>query len=254
MKKYFFSLVLIAAIGINTGCSQSSSKESEMLLIREDVVKPYLAADYEISLIDLAAFFQENNVKDVNYLTHIQDNFHYSFITTINDIGDIPNGFNAYVSGQESNTEFNLLWELLTESMESYHCYVVRYDKENSYVPDGNDWIEGFPYRKWNYFYFEPGTEMEVDQILSAWKNLYVEKGLMTGYRVYRGVIGIEQPVVIFTSWAKSALDHHQNLAVNVEILGEEGSILLLGMLELANKTETIEGYFVPEFSYQPED
>lgn len=252
MNKYFFFLVLITAIGINTGCSQAQSEKAELLLIREDVVKPSTAENYELAIMDLAAFFKENNVRDVNYMTHIQDDFHYSHIRQITDYNDIRNGVNAYINGQKSNMEFNLIWELMTESMESYHSYIVKYDKANSYVPDGNNWMDGFPYRKWNYYYFNPGTEKEVDEILAAWKNLYVEKGLMTGYRVYRGVMGIEQPLVIFTSWAKTPLEYHENLEANIEILGEEGSVLLLGMIELANKIETIEGYFVPEFSYQP--
>ena len=252
MNKYFFTLVLIVAIGINTGCSQSSPEETDLLLIREDVVKPYLAPDYELALMDLAAFLKERGVKDVNYLTHIQDNCHYSHITTIKDFNEIDDGMEKFIGGLISNIEFDLIWKLMTETMESYHYYVVKYDKDNSYVPDGGNWIDGFPYRKWNYYYFNPGTEKEVDEILAAWKNLYERNGLATGYRVYRGLLGIEQPVVIFTSWAKTPLEHHQNLEANIEILGEEGSSLLLGMIELANRVETIEGYFVPEFSYQP--
>jgi hypothetical protein len=137
--------------------------------------------------------------------------------------------------------------------MESSHSYVVKYDENNSYVPDEESWLDGMPYRKWNYYYFNPGTEQEVDKILAAWKFLYEENNIESGYRIYRAVLGIEQSAVIFTSWAENPVEHHQNLEYNMGKFGDEGSALLISMLELANKIETIEGYFVSEYSYKPE-
>lgn len=253
MTKYFFILALISTIGLNTGCSQPSDKKGEMLLIREDVVKPSMAEKYELSLLDLNNFLEANNVRDVNYLTHIRDNFHYSYISVLNNLDDLDGGFGDYINGEKSSDEFTLIWELMNESRESYRFYIVKYDEENSYVTDGNGWVEESPYRKWNYYYFDPGTEKEVDEILAAWKYLYKQNDIKSGYRVYRGVLGIDQPVVIFTSWAKDALEHHQNLEANIKIFGEEGSALLLGMLELSNNVETIEGYFLPQYSFSPE-
>jgi hypothetical protein len=159
----------------------------------------------------------------------------------------------AYITGQKSSDEFNLIWDELNESLENFRFYVVKYDHEFSYVTDGRAWLEEYPFRKWNYYHFTPGSETEVDQLLAAWKNLYEQKGIDNGYRVFRGVIGIDQPVVIFTSWAKTPLEHQQNLEKNNELLGEEGSILWISMLELARKVETIEGWYLPQYSYQPE-
>ena len=138
--------------------------------------------------------------------------------------------------------------------MTNYRSYVVTYDNNLSYIPDGSAWLEGMPYRKWNYYYFSPGTEKEVDAILAAWKSLYEQKEIPNGYRIYRGKLGIAQPVVIFTTWAKNPAEHHQQMEQIGQILGDEASALLLGMLDLAVSIETLEGYFVPEFSYQPAD
>jgi hypothetical protein len=245
---------LITAVGIGNVYSQPVSNNEHLLLIREDVVRPSMAETYELGLLDLAAFLEKNSEKKVNYLTHIQDNFHYTHISAISDLNDIDKvSLDKYVSGEEASEEFAFFWEIMNETLESRHTYVVRYDEENSYVPDGESWLEGMPYRKWNYYYFSPGTEEEVDKILAAWKYLYEKNDIESGYRIYRGVLGIEQPVVLFTSWAENPLAHHENLEANMQLLGEEGSALLLGMLENAARVETIEGYFVPEFSYQPE-
>ena len=252
MKKHSLLLILICAIGINVVFAQFSDENWEMLLIREDVVKASQLISYEESLLDLINYLTETNAKDVNYFTHLQDNYNYSHITMLNDLDDIEGGLRAFIKGKTNSDRFNLIWDELNETLESYRFYVIKYDPDMSYVPDGSLWLEEAPYRKWNYFYFKPGSEEEVDQILAAWKNLYEQKGIDNGFRIFRGAIGIEQPSVIFTSWAKSPLEHHQNLEENIELLGEEGSVLWLSMIELARKIETIEGWYQPEYSYQP--
>jgi hypothetical protein len=254
MNKFLYLIILITAVGISNSFSQPLSEKGNLLLIREDVVRPSMAETYELGLLDMAGFLKENNEEKVNYLTHIQDNFHYTHISSINDLNDIEKvSLEKYISGEKASDDFSFFWEIMNGTLDTRHSYVVEYDAKNSYVPEGESWLEGMPYRKWNYYYFSPGTEEEVEKILSAWKYLYQQNNIESGYRVYRGVLGIEQPVVLFTSWAKNPLEHHQNLEANTRILGEEGSALLIGILESATKVETIEGYFVPEFSYQPE-
>lgn len=253
MKKYAFTLLIFLILGLQPGFSQMAEKQGDLLLIREDKVMPSRAETYELALLDLTAFFEANNEKDINYLTHIQDNYHYWHISTIDQLNDYNTGIQEYISGEKNSDEFNLIWSVLTETVYSYKSFVVAYDEINSYVPDETDWLDGRPYRKWNFYYFNPGTSAEVEKILAAWKILYEEHDIQSGYRIYKGILGIDQPVVIFTTWAKNPGSHHKELNVNSQLLGEEGSALLLGMLELSSRVETVEGYYVPGFSYQGE-
>jgi hypothetical protein len=252
MKKIILFLLITTAFSINSILAQISDDNWDMLLIREDVVKTSQIVNYEEALIDLTLFLKEKKVNEVNYLTHVQDNYHYSHITVLKDLNEIEDGLNLFIDGKNTSDEFKLIWDALSETLESHWFYVVKYDHEYSFTPDGNEWLNQNNYRKWNYYYFEPGTEIEVDQILAAWKYLYKNKGVKNGYRIYRGAIGIDRPVVIFTSWAKTPLEHQQNIADNVELLGDEGSALWISMLELARKVETIEGWYLPGYSYIP--
>ena len=88
---------------------------------------------------------------------------------------------------------------------------------------------------------------------LKAWKNLYKNKGVKNGFRVFSGVIGLEQPVIIITTWGKSPLEYQTNLQENIELLYNEGTFLWTGMMELVRKVETVEGWYLPQYSFTPD-
>jgi len=245
-------ILMLFVLGAQVSFAQISDKNWEYLLVREDVVKPSMTVYYEASLTDLALFLTENKVKHVNYMTQLQDNYHYSHVSVLNNLDDINGGLKAFIRGDEKSTEFDLIWGDLNQTIESYSFYVVKFEPDLSYVPDGKVWLEEAPYRKWNYLYLEPGTEKDADDILLAWKNLYQNKGVENGFRVFKGVVGLEQPVLLLTTWAESPLDYQINLQKNMELLDEDGAILWMAMMELVRKVETIEGWYLPQYSFMP--
>ncbi len=252
MKKINLTTAMLFIIGFQAAFAQISDKELNYLLVREDVVKPSKAAEYETSLIDLAQFLTDNKVKHVNYMTQIQDDNSYSHVAQLNSMEDINGGLKTFIRGEEKSAKFDLIWDDLNESIESYNYYVIKYEPELSYVPDGKVWLDEAPYRRWNYLHFEPGTEKLAEDILLAWKNLYKNKGVKSGFRVFKGVIGLDQPVLMFTTWSESPLQYQVELQDSIDLLGEEGTILWIAMMDLVRKAETIEGYYLPQYSFLP--
>jgi len=252
MKKNSIFLFVLATC-FTSLTAQNIDLEHNYVLIREDVVKPSMTADYEGAIADLSLFLKENKVKDVNYLTQLQDNYHYSHVSFIKDLSEVEGGMRAYINRKKNSAEFNLIWDYLNETIESYGFYIVKYKPELSYVPDGKVWLETAPYRKWNYYYFKPGTEAQVEQLMASWASLYKQKGIEHGFRVFKGLIGTENPVYIFTTWAESPLDYQQGLQDNIKLLGEEGGTLWMDMMKYVRDVETIEGWYLPQYSYQPE-
>jgi len=252
MKKRILLLLLLCIWGFQSGIAQINDHDWKYILVREDAVYPSMTADYEASLSDLAWFLGEKNVKHVNYITQLQDNYIYSHVSVLNNLEDIQGGLRDFIHGDKKTAEFDLIWDELNQTIDSYRYYVVEYKAELSYVPDGKVWLEDAPYRKWSFYYFKPGTEGDAEQILMAWKNLYANKGVTNGFRVFRGVIGLEQPVLVLTTWAQNPLDYHSKLQKNIELLGEEGSVLWMAMMELVRDVETVEGWFLPQYSYLP--
>jgi hypothetical protein len=252
MKKINFLLCLVLLIGFSTANAQSIDK-SNYIVIRNDVVKPSMTVQYEGSLTDLSDFMTVNKVKDVNYLTQLEDNYHYSHVSFIDDLNDIEGGLRAYINGKKNSAEFDLIWSYLNETIESYSYYVVKYEPGLSYVADENLWLEEAPYRRWNYYYFTPGTEAQAEQIIAAWKSLYEKKGVKSGFRIFKGLIGLDGPVYVFTTWGASPLDYQKNIEENLKLLGEDGANLWMAMLAIVRGVETVEGWYLPQYSYQPE-
>jgi len=252
MNKKNSILLVLLFLGGQIIFAQSSDKSWDYLLIRDDFVKPSMTDLYEASLTDLALFLKDNNVKHVNYITQLQDNYTYSHVSVINTLDDIKGGLKDFIHGDKKSAEFDLIWDDLNQTIEGYRYYVVKYEPELSYVPDGKVWLEDAPYRRWNYYYFEPGTENDANDLLLAWKNLYENKGVKNGFRVFTGVVGLEQPVIIFTTWAENPLDYQVKLQDNIERLDEEGTILWMAMMALVKGVETIEGWYLPQYSFMP--
>jgi hypothetical protein len=88
--------------------------------------------------------------------------------------------------------------------------------------------------------------------ILAAWKQLYQKKKINKGFRVFSGFLGVDQPLYILTTWAKDPSDYHANLENISGMLGENGIALWNKMMQHVRATETVEGWFLPQYSYAP--
>lgn len=245
--KIAFILLLVQS---STLIGQVAEENWDLMLIREDKVYPSLTRDYEIGLTDLKTFLSNNKIKGFNYFTHLHDNYTYSHVTPIKELKDLDNGIYSYFSKNIKNKEFEDVLFYLDNTVESFKHYLIKYQPEISYVPKDENWTESMSYRKWHYFYFYPGIEILVDEILAAYKQLYSDKNIQMGFRVFTGFLGVEEPLYILTTWANTPLEFQQNLKTASGLLGEEGEYLWNSLMEYVRKTNTVEGYYLPQYSF----
>lgn len=232
--------------------SQVDDTDWNLMVIREDKVFPSKTNHYEKSLTDLKEFLAVNNIEGFNYFTHMQSDYVFTHVFPLHKLEDLNKGIHEYVLEKEKNIELDLIFSYMNEAISSYHYYVVQYKPELSYIPKGNNWGFGSPYRKWSYFHFQPGTEKDIEQLILAYKNLYIEYDIEMGFRVFEGFIGLEQPVYIFTTWAENPTEYHKNLEKTSGIIAVDGSILWAKMMEYVQQTNAVEGWFLPQYSYAP--
>lgn len=230
---------------------QTSDEDWDLLLVREDNVIPSLTDEYEKSLADLRDILTEKDEKKYFYFTHLQDNYQFTHITPIKGLEELDKGIHNFVAKRLKDVELNLVLDYMNSNIDSYKYYVVQYQAELSYVPDGDDWGNK-SYRKWSYIQFIPGTEKDVEEIFSSWKHLYEEKGIETGFRIFSGFLGIEQPTYILTTWSSDPLNYHIELDKVSTALGEEGALLWSKMMDYALDITVVEGWYLPQYSYAP--
>lgn len=247
-KVIIISLMFLLANGFVSG--QSSESDWNMMLVREDNVIPSLVGNYEASLMDLKEFIIEENVEDFQYFCHMQDDYCFTHVIPVNSCEDV--GYMKFASWVQrmSNPEADLIYADINGSIESSRYYMLQYNPYLSYVPESENWIEGLPYRKWSFYYFYPGTEDDARALLSAWQGLYMKKNVAGGFRVFEGYLGTEQPLFVFTNWAEDPKDHQEKLYQTMEALGEESIILYQALMQYVRKVETVEGWYLPQYSH----
>ena len=244
----YVAIVILFAQG-TIAWSQISDEKWDLILIREDKVYPSMTDEYEMTLMDIKEYVEEKKVKGINYFTYMQDDYIFARVMPIHQLKDLKDGIYEYVEKKVNDPEFTLMTEYVNEAIASYRYYIVQYKRDLSYLPEGDDWAEGSPYRKWSYYYFKPGTENEVESVLASYKQLYEKRGVKMGFRVFKGFIGIEQPVYLLNTWAEDPLDYHQNLQEVSEILGEEGMALWSKMISYADEVVAVEGWYLQQYS-----
>lgn len=227
-----------------------AQESNQLFLVREDMVLPSMVDEYERSIRDIKSYLEEKNEKDFTFYSHLMDDYSFIHMTPIPDLSKIENGIQSYYAGKVDDPEFYLLQDNMFETVDSYMYYILKYHNELSYVPENDDWSDGKQYRKWMFYQFMPNSQEEVKEVLKAWRSLYANKKIEMGYRIFAGMIGVEQPTFIFTTWAESPAAYQDQLEKVSEILGEEGSVLWNSMQQYIQDVEVIEGWYLPQYSY----
>ncbi len=245
------SLFLLATL-VHTAVGQNQEENWNLMLVRNDQIKPHMSDDYELALEGMRSFLEEKEVKGFHYFTHLQDDLTFTHITPVKRLKDLSGGIHTYYAKKVKDDEFDLAVAYLAEAVESYYYYVLEYHPDWSYLPANDDWNEGQPYRKWNFVYVMPGMEDQFEGALASWKQLYQDKEISTGYRVFKGFLGVEQPLYLLTTWSKDPLEYHTNLQTTMEALGDDGGILWAKLMEYVRDIEVVEGWYLPQYSYAP--
>ena len=247
--RLIYSVFTLLLINSTLSFSQNLEKMN-LMVIREDRVSPALTGDYEMALIDLKEFLTDKNIQGFNYFAHLQDDYIYTHVIPVDRLEDLSNGLHAFVAKKINDPELDLILDYMNDATESSRYYVTQFRPELSYIPNELDWGDKNTYRKWSYYYFEPGSEDDLENTLMAWKKLYAKKGIKMGYRVFSGFIGIEQSVYILSTWAEGPLEYHQNLQKASEMLGADGASMWSKMMRNVYDVKVVEGWFLPQYSY----
>ncbi len=249
--KSIFLIVLFLMLLPNLIVSQDNKNQA--YAIHEDRVKPAMVKEYEQVSKDLVAACKEHNIQDTNWLTAMQDDNTYLFITPIANFADLDKDAFATLSEKMGKDKLNVLFNRFLNCYDEHGDYVVYLNKDLSYMPGGiAQVVEGKPYRTFYYNYVTPSNTKNFEGALNKIKELFVSKKSKVDYRVYKtgfGVIGTYYMIVIS---GKNAEEIAKSQSENFETMKDEFPALLEDLSKYTLKQTEKTGWMRDDLSYVP--
>jgi hypothetical protein len=249
----FFSLILSAFI-IPRLNAQEKLPDTELLMVHEDVVYPYMIDKYEKAAKDYVEMLKAANIEQPFRVLQ----FEYFTFNTIRPLKDYDGlakqmGMRDGMIEKIGKEKFEKVMAEFDGCYSSHKNYLLTLRNDLSYKPKyGMDPEEGINYRHIDFFYIIPGKEAEMTQLIKEYKVLYESKNIEEGYRVYYGGIGTDMPMVMFVQPAKSRVDFATLSDKQDEILGDDGTKFFNQVLSITQKFEHNDGVMRPDLFYMP--
>ena len=237
-------------------CSLSTfaqEAKKQLFVVHEDVVKPSMVTKYEKISKNLVTQLKEHGVSEISEMCAATNDFHYYYITPVDNMAALDEKPWKSVQEKMGKEAFEKMWEGYGECYDKHSTYMLSLSPEDSYDPQNSDIMDPEAlYRRWQFFYIDPAKAEASNKVVKKWKALSESKNIANGYRVYRGGMGTEQPLILVIEWAKDAAALAAQNAEDAKLYGEEGQELWGKTLSITRKYEVKEGTMRPDLSYVP--
>jgi hypothetical protein len=179
----------------------------------------------------------------------------YTYITPIRsftDIESIYNGFPALAKA-EGEAKWGDLMRRGGDAMEYVRESILLEDPGLSYTPEKPRLKpEEQAYLHVKLFYLKPGYETEGDDLARQIADLFRQKKVELGYRLFKVVLGPEMPLLIVVIGAKDPADYATADKAHLEVLGAEGQALFQRVFAITRRFEQHGGWVRPDLSLAP--
>lgn len=256
MKKKFSVLLILFLVVYsftNLSMAQKELPKSQLILMHEDDVLPYMSDKYEAALKDFVKMFSDAKIERT-YKIIQTDIFKYTAVIPVTDFDGLAKyfGMSDEVMNKIGSDKFEAQMKKFDDCYDSHRNYLLTLRNDLSYNPEyGLNPDDGLNFRHIDYFYAVPGKEDEMIELIKEYKKLYESKKIEQGYRVYVGSVGTAMGMYLIVQPAKSRVDYATFSDKQDEILGTEGVNLWNKVVAITQKFEHHDGNMRPDLSYQ---
>jgi len=234
--------------------AQKELPKSQLFLMHEDDVLPYMSDKYEAALKDFVKMFSDAKVERT-YNVIQTDIFKYTAVIPVTDFDGLAKyfGMSSEVMDKIGNDKFDAQMKKFDGCYDTHRNYLMTLHNDLSYKPEyGLNPDEGLNYRHLDYFYVVPGKEDEMMELIKQYKQLYESKKIEEGFRVYVGSVGTANGMYLFVQPAKSRVDFATLSDKQDEILGKDAQTLWEKAMAITQKFEHHDGNMRPDLSLRP--
>ena len=234
------------------GMAQEKAK-NQLFSVHEDVVKPSMVAEYEMLAKQLAAALKEHDIKGVEYLSAVTDDFRYLYVTPIENMAELDNNYFATLAEKMGGDNLGELFSKMDQCYEKHGNYMITMDTEMSHMPEGiSQTQEGLPHRTFFEYHVTPANIRALSEVGMRIKEYHAAHESPLHYRVYRkGFGGLGDYFLIAVS-SKDAAHFESIMNETMALLGEEYGALINEALSLTTRFDTYQGTIRPDLSYFP--
>jgi len=253
ITKITFAFGIMFLMISNIDITAQNNLNYQAYLIHEDRVKPSMVDEYEQISKDLVKACTDHNIQGTNWLTVVQDDNTYLFVTPMEKFADLDKNAFSTLSEKMGKDKINALFNRFSSCYDEHGDYIVYLNKNLSYMPKGlSQTTEGKPYRTFYYNYVTPSNNKNFVAVLKKVKAVFTKKNSKLDYRVYKtgfGVMGTYYMVVI------SGVNQEETAnagSKNWELMKGEFKPLLAEMGKYTWKNDEKTGWMRGDLSYIP--
>ncbi|MCG9972733.1 hypothetical protein [Christiangramia crocea] len=223
----------------------------QLYVVHEDHVKDGMQSMHDQADKVLMEAAKEHNMKGMNWITFQTDDNRVMYLSPIENMAELDKNPFEDLEKKMGKDKFEKLFEDYQGTYTKHGDYILRLDKELSYMPDGiTQTPAGQNYRELTYYWIPPGEGEKAEQLARGVKELYSKKGSKIHYRVYKSGFGNMGNYYMVAVAAESPEAMEKMREENMELLGEEGKKLFDEIENSTSKQERVTGYLKPELSY----
>lgn len=223
----------------------------QLYVVHEDHVKDGMQSKHDKAdkiLLDAA---KEHKLKGMNWITFQADDNRVMYLSPIKSMADLDKNPFEDLEKKMGKDKFESLFDDYNDTYTEHGDYILRLDKELSYMPDGiTQTPEGQDYRELTYYHIPPGEGEKAEQLAQSVKQLYSKKGSKVHYRVYKSGFGNMGNYFMVAVAAESPEALEKMREENMELMGEEGKKIFDEIENTVARMEKVTGYLRPELSY----
>jgi len=232
---------------------QESEEQYQLMLVIDEAVKPSMQQQYYEAAEKYIAFLKENAFPYRVSIYWLGDHHVYWAIPIQNyaEIDKMMEMSNRMI--EKSPDRYKAVTEAFKGTYESSRMCVYAFDQKYSMFVQEETMESGEDnFIFWDFYYFEPGTEMELNKILEDWKAFLADKKIVQTWEFFWGVMGTDNPVLVMAASAKDQVEFWQENARMWEVLGKEAETYVQKMMKYVRKQEQKTGWYQKELSYAP--
>lgn len=227
----------------------------QLYVVHEDHVNEGMMDQHKKADKMLSTAAKEHNTKDSGWITFEADDNRVMYLSPISGMKDLDRFFFEDLQKKMGDEAFGKLFDSYDGTYSQHGDYILRLDKELSYMPDGmTQTPEGENYRELTYYHIPPGKEKEAEEMAKKVREMYSSKNSKVHYRLYKSGFGNMGNYFMVAVAAESPEDLEKKRKANMELMGEDGKKLFEEIDKTVTKKEKVTGYLRPELSYVSND